>query len=105
MRRLGKSFGFLRPLMILSRQRINWSPFMILGESWRLLTNIGVEREIRALLKLRPFDEIIQDNPRLALKFVIPNYLARCFTIDERASCFLHHYRRIHAELSDCVLR
>jgi uncharacterized protein VirK/YbjX len=91
--------------MILSRQRISWSPFMILGESWRLLTNIGVEREIRALLKLRPFDEIVRDNPGLALKFVIPNYLARCFTIDERASCFLHHYRRIHAELSDCVLR
>ena len=105
MRRLGRCFGFIRPLMILSRQRINWSPFMILGESWRLLTHIGVEREIRELLKLSPFDEIIQDNPGLALKFVIPNYLARCLTIDERASCFLHHYRRIHAGLSDCVLR
>jgi uncharacterized protein VirK/YbjX len=106
LRELGKLLELLRRrLFILARQRRDWSPFMILGELWRLLTNLGMHREILELLKLRPFDEIAQNNPRLAFKYVIPNYLARDFTLTERVACFLHHYRRMHAALPENVLR
>ncbi len=98
-------FGFFRPLLVLARQRVSWSPFLILGELWRLVTNIGTQREIFALLKLRPFAEVVHDNPGLAFKYVIPNYLVRSFTVAERASCFLHHYRRMHAALPESLLR
>ncbi len=100
-----KRFGFFRPLLILVRQRVCWSPFIILGELCRLLANKGLQREIFSLLKLRPFDEIIQTNPRLAFKYVVPNYLARSFTVSERVSCFLHHYRRMLALLPENTLR
>lgn len=101
----GKCFGILTRLFILVRQKNTWSPFQILGELWRLLTNLDVRREILSVLKLRPFDKIVQNNPGLALKYVVPNYLARDFTVSERASCFLHHYRRMHAAFPEGVLR
>jgi uncharacterized protein VirK/YbjX len=92
-------------VLILARQRLNWSPLQILVELWRLLTNFGMRREILSLLQLPPFDEIVQINPGLAFKYVVPNYLARGFTVSERVSCFLHHYRRMHAALPENVLR
>ncbi len=42
----GKCLGFLRLLLILVHQRTSWSPFVILGEFWRLLINISKHREI-----------------------------------------------------------
>lgn len=99
-----KRFGFFRPLLILAGQRVSWSPYLILVELWRLFTNIRTQREIFGLLKLRAFAEVAHDNPGLAFKYVIPNYLARSFTIAQRATCFLHHYRRIHAALSESLL-
>ena len=97
--------GFIGRLLILARQRISWSPALITAELWRLFVNLGAYREILRLLKLRPFDEIAQSNPRLALKFVVPDYLARGFTVRERASCVLHHYRRMHSALPESTLR
>ena len=49
--------------------------------------------------------EIVQNNPGFAFKYLAPNYLTRGFTVNERASCFLHHYRRMHAVLSESVIR
>lgn len=97
--------GFIGRLLIHARQRITWSPTLIACELWGLLINIGAHREIVATLKLRPFDEIAKNDPSLALKYVVPKYLARGFTVSERVSCFLHHYRRLHAALPESVLR
>jgi len=91
--------------LILARQRVSWSPIVIAGEFWRLLTHIDEQREILRLLKLRPLNEIYERSPRIAHKFVAPDYLARGFTVIERASCFLHHYRRMHSSLPECTLR
>jgi uncharacterized protein VirK/YbjX len=90
--------------LILARQRRDWSPALIAGELWRLLTNIDKQREILRLLKLRPFAEIAQKSPRLAFKYLIPDYLVLGFTATERALCFLHHYRRMHSALHESVL-
>lgn len=101
---LDARLGFIGQLLILARQKVSWSPALIASELWRFLTNTGAYREILTTLKLRPFKKIAQNNPRLALKYVAPNYLARGFTVSERASCFLHHYRRLHAALPESVL-
>jgi uncharacterized protein VirK/YbjX len=105
LRKVGERLEFLRQLLIFARQHRGWSPFKNLSELWRLLTHIGMWSEILGVLKLQPFDEIAKNNPRLPFKYVIPNYLARSFTVTERAACFLHHYRRIRATLPENVLR
>jgi len=100
---------FLRPLRWLLKvagQRISWSPTLIAGELWRLITNIGAQREILRLFKLRPLAYIAETSPRLAFKFLIPDYLSLGFTAAERASCLLHHYRYImHTAVPESVLQ
>ena len=97
--------GFLRWLFGLVHQKTSWSPTLIVGEFWRFLISISKHREILSLLKLRPYAEIVEKNPGFALKYLVPNYLARGITETECVSCFLHHYRRMHAALPECVLR
>jgi len=99
-----KSPGFFKWLFLIVQQKGSWSPIRVAGEFMRYLTSIGSYREIHKLLKLRPFNEIAQNNPGFAFKYVVPGYLARSFTVSERASCFLHHYRRIHATLPESAL-
>jgi uncharacterized protein VirK/YbjX len=105
LREHSKCTGFFRQLFLLVCQKNSWSPALITGEFWRYLTNIGMRREVLRLLKLRPYAEITQKNPGFAFKYLAPNYLARSFTLTERVSCFLHHYRRIHAALPESILR
>ena len=104
-RELTKGLKFLRWALLLMRHKGSWSPAATAGEFWRFLFNIGRHREILRLLKLPPFDEIAQNNPGFAFKYVVPIYLTRGFTAAERVSCFLYHYRRMHATLPENVLR
>lgn len=97
--------GVFGRLLVLARQRTSWSPTLIACELWQLFVNINARHEILRLLKLRPFDEIARKNPRLALKYVVPGYLARSLKVTQRVSCFLHHYRRIYAALPEGFLR
>ena len=101
---LSKRLGFIGRLLILVSRRRIWSPFRILDELFLLVTSIGTQREILRLLKLQPFAQIVQDSPELPFKYLIPDYLVRGLTVTERASLFLHHYRRIHSALSEDVL-
>jgi uncharacterized protein VirK/YbjX len=48
---------------------------------------------------------MVQSNSRFAFKYLTRDYLVRGFSVTERASCFLHHYRRLHELLPDCLLR
>lgn len=105
MRAVDKLLRRLQGAILLIRDKDSWSPAVIASESWRVLTNIDTQKEIFKLLKLRPFDEIAQEKPGLAFRYVVPDYLARGFSVSERAACFLHHYKRIHAALSENALR
>ena len=49
--------------------------------------------------------EVSRSNPRFAFKYLTHDYLARGLTTAQRAACFLHHYRRLHAALPDPLLR
>ena len=92
-------------LVTLASQRSSWSAALIASELWQLLTHIGSQREILKLLKLHPLDEFAEKNPRLAFKYLVRDYLALSFTVHERASCLLHHYRRMYSTLPESSLR
>jgi uncharacterized protein VirK/YbjX len=63
-------------------------------------------REILAfLLKIPLLFEMVQSKPSFGFKYLTDDYLARGFSITEGASCYLHHYRRLHALLPDHLLR
>ena len=96
---------FLGSLLVLARQKRYWSPALLAGTSWRALTNVGTRREILRLLDFPPYTELAQRNPRFALKFLARDYLVRGLTVAERASCFVHHYRRLRAVLPEPLLR
>ena len=68
-------------------------------------SDIETHRKLRRLLKLPPFVDTVENNPKFAFKYLTGNYLVRKITVPERAACFLHHYQRLHALLPDRVLR
>jgi uncharacterized protein VirK/YbjX len=74
--------------------------------TWRALTHLRKVREVLSFLVRIPlFSEMVQSNPRFGYKFLTDNYLARGFSTSECASCYLHHYKRLHSLLPACVLR
>jgi hypothetical protein len=95
----------LGPLSALARQRKTWAPELLAGVVWRGLTNFGAHRQVLRLLKLPSLAEAARNNPRFAFKYLTHDYLVRGLTTAQRASCFLHHYRCLHAALSDLFLR
>jgi hypothetical protein len=73
---------------------------------WRGLTHLRTHREVlRLLLRVPPFAEIVQKKPRFAYKYLTDDYLARGLSVSESAACFMHHYKRLHELLPDCLLR
>jgi len=95
----------LGTLSILEHQRKTWAPNLLAGVLWRALTNLCALREVLRLLKLPLFAETAHNNPRFPFKYLTHHYLSRNFTVTERASCFLHHHRRMYAALPDRLLR
>ena len=74
--------------------------------AWRALTHIRKVREVlRFLFRIPLFSEMVQSNPRFGFKFLTDNYLVRGFSTSECASCYLHHYKRLHSLLPDRLLR
>ncbi|MGA2537962.1 MAG: DUF535 family protein [Terracidiphilus sp.] len=96
---------FLGPLSALARQRKTWSPDLLAGVLWRGLTNIGAHRKVLQLLRLPALAETARNTPRFSFKYLTHDYLVRGLTTPQRASCFLHHYTRLHAALPDGLLR
>ena len=97
--------GFLRPLPAWAHRKRTWAPDLLAGVVWRCLANLGTHRRVVQLLKLPLLAEAARDNPRFAYKYLTHDYLVRGLTTAERASSFLHHYRRMHAALPDRTLR
>ena len=91
----------LVPLALPGRRRTSWSPWLLAGVVARGVANFGAYRDVLRLLKIPALAEIAQSTPRFAYKYLSRNYLARGLTTAERASCFLHHYRRLSSALPD----
>ncbi len=97
--------ALLGPLSILARQRKTWSPVKLAGVLWRAVTNISRHRKVLKLLKLPAYAEFAHTDPRFAFKYLTHDYLSRGLTVAERAACFVHHYKRLHAELPEGFIR
>jgi hypothetical protein len=81
-------------------------PAMLVGVLWRGLTHIGTHRRLlRFLLGIPAYAEFVFSSPSFAFKYLTKNYLVRDFTLADRVSCFLHHYKRLHTALPDSLLR
>ena len=95
----------LAPLLSLARHQKTWSPLLLPGVVWRAATNPGALIDVRRLCQLPAFAEAARSNPRFGFKYLTHDYLARSFTVAERASCFLYHHKRMHSSLPDRLLR
>ena len=59
-------------------------------------------RDLPRLLKIpAPWAEIAQSRAAIRLLDLSRNHLPRGLTTAERASCFLHHYRRLSSALPE----
>lgn len=95
----------LGPIAALARQKKTWSPQLLAGVMWRGLTHLRAHRRVVELLKLPALAQTARSTPRFAFKYLTHDYLVRGLSTAERASCFMHHYRRMHDALADSLLR
>ena len=72
---------------------------------WRALTNLGTLRQVIHFLGAPLFIDAVQDNPKLAFKYLTDNYLMNGVSIKDRADCFLHHYRLLQERVPTRALR
>jgi hypothetical protein len=61
--------------------------------------------QILAILGHPAYGGLRRVYPRLPFKYLADKYLAHSFTLEERAACLLHHYRRLLRKLPHQVLR
>lgn len=92
----------ISPAALTHRQRRSW---LLAGISWRTLTHLRIHKQVEEFLKLPPFVDTVQDNPKFAFKYLTESYLIMDLSIADRASCFLHHYKRLYETLPDRLLR
>jgi len=97
--------GFLEPLSILACNKESWSIALLPGVLIRALANLGTLYQVFDILKLEPYAQAARANPRFAFKYLTHDYLVQGFSVSERAACFAHHYRRVHATLSAFFLQ
>src|ERR1035438_5071272 len=94
------------PRYIVPQISLPVSPARVCVWTWRAFTHIKKGGELFAFLARNPlFSEMLQNNPRFGFKFLTDDYLVRGFSTSESASCYLHHYKRLHSLLPDRLLR
>jgi uncharacterized protein VirK/YbjX len=102
----GKRIGkLLRSLGALTAQKKTWSSLTMLGVLWRIAAN---PRRHRTVLNMRwnsVYSEHLERDPRFLFKYLTHDYMARSMSVQARAACFVHHYRRLYTELPDGMLR
>ena len=91
--------AFLSHLSNLARRKKTWTPALLADVLWGAVSNIDRHRRIRQVLKYPEYAELAHADPRFAFKFLTHGYLARSFSVAQRATCFTHHYQTLHAVL------
>jgi uncharacterized protein VirK/YbjX len=97
--------GLLRPLSMVASRKETWSPARVARVSWSILTNLDAAFRILRLFKLTAFRDFLHSNPRFLFKCLIRDYLAQGLSVAESMACFLHHYKRLHADLPGALLQ
>lgn len=81
------------------------SPARFIRVLGRLSANISMQIPVFQLLRMSVYARFVCANPKFLFKYLPPKYLIRDLSAPLRATCFLHHYRRLHALLSSNLLR
>jgi uncharacterized protein VirK/YbjX len=96
---------FIVPIIQLARDRYYWSPPRLARALRGLLTNLQGQCEIFKLMALPEFRRMASVDPHVPFKYLSRDYLARCLSVSERASCFMHHYSYLHRKFPSKLLR
>ena len=96
---------YIRQLLTMAANGGSLSPLRIARLTWGGLISIAFQPEIIRLMRLEPYAQIAQDDPRFAFKYVTLEYLAHGMSTSERAASFLWHYKRLHATFPNRLLR
>jgi uncharacterized protein VirK/YbjX len=91
-------------VLIFARDRYYWSPARLFRNLWGVSTNIRRLIEILRILRFPAYAEFLRTDPRLRFRFLIRDYLVRGLSTRQRAACFLHHYKRLHASMPPRLL-
>ena len=100
----GPRGGRLGSVLIFARDRYYWSPARMFRNLWGVSTNILRLIEILRILRFPAYAEFVRTDPRVRFRFLIRDYLVRGMSTRQRAACFLHHYKRLHASMPPRLL-
>jgi len=94
----------LSSILIFARSRYYWSPARLVRLFRGVTADIPRQIELFRLMSLPAFSDLHRTEPRFRFKFLIRDYLVRGFSITQSTACFLHHYKRLHATMSEDLL-
>ena len=97
-----------RTMWRLVGERDAWSPSRLTLRFKKLLlaaVHSADQLQILAVLGHPAYRGLRRAYPRLPFKYLQDKYLAYGFTLEERAACLLHHYRRLLDHVPHGVLR
>lgn len=81
------------------------SASLLAGVLWRGLMNPGTFVEGLKLLSFPLFKEHARHNPRFVYRYLTRDYLLHGLSVAKRASCFVHHHRRLRGLFTELVIR
>jgi uncharacterized protein VirK/YbjX len=81
-----------------------WFPAKVACALWHVVCNVDMHPKIIQLLRFPEYVELTRDNPLFVFKALTDGYLARHFSVAERAACFTHHYQRLRRTLPGPLL-
>lgn len=94
----------LRLAFYLPRRLAHKSPTSIARKLWLVATNATRQASIMRALAQPAFADYTLRFPCLTYKYIEENDLAQSFTMRERATCHLHHYRFLQSRFSSGLL-
>jgi len=77
------------------------SPVRFFRVLTRIVTIGPAQTSAFGLLRIRALARFVYANPKFLFKHLPPKYLIRDLPAQTRTACFVHHYRRLHAALSE----
>jgi uncharacterized protein VirK/YbjX len=71
---------------------------------WRMAANLPRQFQALQVLRIPAIAGLVRVEPKFLFKYLDPNYLLPGIPVSTRTCCFVHHYRRLHAALSEGML-
>ncbi|HXC94819.1 MAG TPA: DUF535 family protein [Edaphobacter sp.] len=88
----------------LTRHGYYWFPPRLLRIVWALATHALSQRQVFAVLARSSLKRLPFIEPEFPFKYLSRDYLVRGLSVRQRASCFTHHYQRLHDSIPALLL-